>query len=282
VFGHEGEIWVPLGSGLVRSTNSGASFSTVAGVQQASFVAFGKAAAGQSYPAVFISGRANNASATGIYRSDNAGASWVRINDDQHQFGLGSIHTFCADPRVYGRVYFGTEGRGIVYGAFANPPAVPTILSAIAADSQVTLSWTASLGAASYNLKRSLASGGSYSVVVTNTSLAFTNTGLSDGTRYYFVVSSVNSAGESANSTEVSAQPMSQIPPQLGFTLTGNQLQLAWPPDHIGWLLQVQTNGPGAGLGTNWIDLPGSTSTNQSSIEIDPANGSVFFRLVHP
>jgi hypothetical protein len=115
VAGYEGHIWLPRGSsGLARSTNSGASFTTLPSVQQASFVAVGKAATGQSYPAVFISGQVTNV--TGIFRSDDQGTSWVHINDDQHQFGLASIHTFCADPRVFGRIYFGTEGRGIIYG----------------------------------------------------------------------------------------------------------------------------------------------------------------------
>jgi hypothetical protein len=115
VFGREGDIWIPRNtSGLARSTNSGTSFTAVSIVQQATFVAAGKAAPGQSYPAIFISGRVTNVD--GFFRSDDAGASWVRINDDQHQFGRGSIHTFCADPRIYGRVYFGTEGRGVIYG----------------------------------------------------------------------------------------------------------------------------------------------------------------------
>jgi hypothetical protein len=115
VSGHEGHIWLPRGSSsLSRSTDSGASFTTLTSVQQASFVAVGNAAPGQSYPAIFISGQVTNV--TGIFRSDDQGASWVRVNDDQHQFGLASIHVFCADPRVFGRVYFGTEGRGIIYG----------------------------------------------------------------------------------------------------------------------------------------------------------------------
>jgi hypothetical protein len=51
----------------------------------------------------------------GIFRSDNEGASWVRINDDQHQYAwTGKAIT--GDPRVYGRVYFATNGRGIIYG----------------------------------------------------------------------------------------------------------------------------------------------------------------------
>ena len=115
VFGREGHIWVPRGnSGMSRSTNSGTNFTTVSSVQRASFVSFGMAAPGQSYPAIFISGRVTNVD--GIFRSDDQGASWVRINDNQHQFGLASIHVFCADPRIFGRVYFGTEGRGIIYG----------------------------------------------------------------------------------------------------------------------------------------------------------------------
>jgi hypothetical protein len=75
---------------------------------------------------------------TGLFRSDDQGASWVRINDDQHQFGLGNgwIHCMCADPRIYGRVYFGTEGRGIIYGDLPSPQLVCSLTN-----SQVQLTW---------------------------------------------------------------------------------------------------------------------------------------------
>jgi len=46
--------------------------------------------------------------------------------------------------------------------------------------------------------------------------------------------------------------------------------------------LQVQTNSVAQGLGTNWWDVAGATATNQVAIPIDPANGSVFYRLVYP
>jgi hypothetical protein len=144
VAGYEGHIWLPRGSsGLSRSTDSGASFTTLSSVQQASFVAAGKAAPGQSYPAIFISGQVTNV--TGIFRSDNQGASWVRINDDQHQFGLASIHTFCADPRVFGRVYFGTEGRGIIYGdIISNTAPVLAAISNWTVNAGQTVAFTAS------------------------------------------------------------------------------------------------------------------------------------------
>jgi hypothetical protein len=51
---------------------------------------------------------------TGFYRSDDAGGSFVRINDDDHQYGGATV--IIGDPRVYGRVYLAPGDRGIVYG----------------------------------------------------------------------------------------------------------------------------------------------------------------------
>ena len=70
-------------------------------------------------------------------------------------------------------------------------------------------------------------------------------------------------------------------PPQMDVTVTGPQLQLAWPATHTGWRLQVQTNALNSGLGTNWTDIP-ATSTNQIAVPISTTNGSVFYRLVYP
>jgi starvation-inducible outer membrane lipoprotein len=66
-------------------------------------------------------------------------------------------------------------------------------------------------------------------------------------------------------------------------TQMGNGLlTLTWPADRTGWHLQVQTNNMNQGLGTNWVDVAGSTITNQISIPIDSANGNVFYRLTYP
>jgi xyloglucan-specific exo-beta-1,4-glucanase len=50
----------------------------------------------------------------GFFRSDDKGESWVRINDDQRQWGFCTV--IIGDPRVSGRVYIGTGGRGIITG----------------------------------------------------------------------------------------------------------------------------------------------------------------------
>ena len=112
--GREGDIWLAGGEGgLWRSTNSGASFTEVTSVEEADTIGFGMAAPGQSYMALYSSAQVNGV--RGIFRSTDAGASWVRINDDQHQYGSTNA-AITGDPRVFGRVYISTNGRGIIYG----------------------------------------------------------------------------------------------------------------------------------------------------------------------
>jgi hypothetical protein len=67
---------------------------------------------------------------------------------------------------------------------------------------------------------------------------------------------------------------------RLAFQVSGNLLDISWPV--AGGRLQGQTNSPGAGIGTNWVTMPGSTTTNHVVVPIDPANGSVFYRLALP
>ncbi|WP_150240465.1 cellulose binding domain-containing protein [Nocardiopsis quinghaiensis] len=115
--GHTGDVWVAGGTGdhygMWRSTDAGATFQRIKSVDEGDAVGFGAPAPGADYPAVYTSSRIDGV--RGIFRSDDAGQSWVRLNDDQHQWGwTGSVVT--GDPNVYGRVYVGTNGRGIVHG----------------------------------------------------------------------------------------------------------------------------------------------------------------------
>ncbi|MEU6534706.1 cellulose binding domain-containing protein [Streptomyces sp. NPDC047000] len=116
--GTKGDVWLAGGAsdgayGLWHSVNGGAGFTKLANVQQADTVGFGKAAAGASYQTLYTSAKIGGV--RGIFRSTDAGASWTRINDDAHQWGwTGAAIT--GDPRVYGRVYVSTNGRGVIYG----------------------------------------------------------------------------------------------------------------------------------------------------------------------
>lgn len=156
---------------------------------------------------------------------------------------------------------------------------VPIALAATAGDAQVALNWTASPGASAYHLKRSTALNGTYTIIASPVTTNYTDTTAGNGTNYYYIASAVNTYGESADSAPVSARPTSSLPPQLVCSAGGGQLQFSWPLDHTGWWLQMQTNSLAAGLGTNWVTVPGSDGTNRIALPIVPADSSVFFRL---
>jgi hypothetical protein len=111
--GNTGHLWLSAwNGGLWRSTDGGANFVQVTSVERGYRVGFGRSADGTGYPAVFLWGRIGGID--GLFRSDDTGAIWQRINDSLHQFG--HITDLTGDPRAHGRVYLGTSGRGIIVG----------------------------------------------------------------------------------------------------------------------------------------------------------------------
>ncbi|WP_150107220.1 carbohydrate-binding protein [Pedosphaera parvula] len=170
------------------------------------------------------------------------------------------------------------------FNVYGTPPLAPLGITVTNATSnQIGLSWTASVSATSYNVKRAATSGGPYINVATNLiGFTYTDTGLTNGTIYYYVVSAVNLFGESANSVQASARPVAITVPQLHFGMSSSLMQLNWPQDHTGWRLESQTNSIGAGLSTNWFTVSSSGATNQIFVPVSTTNGSLFFRLVYP
>ncbi|HEX3720703.1 MAG TPA: LamG-like jellyroll fold domain-containing protein [Verrucomicrobiae bacterium] len=199
--------------------------------------------------------------------------------------GADSFQGYIAAARLESGVLTAADiATNYALGPLAGAAAVtPAGLSATAGDGQVILTWDYAGNAASYDVTRATALNGLYTVIATNlTAPEFTNTGLSNGLTYYFAVSGVNSAGASSNSAPVAVQPVSLSPPVFNFAVIGGNLQLAWGQDHTGWTLQAQTNLQGEGISTNWVTIPGSFSTNQFTLPIGLAGGSVFVRLVYP
>lgn len=110
--GRAGTILLPSHAGLFQSTDSGKSFTKISSVGQADAVGFGKAAPGSTDLTLYLSGQI--AGVDGVFRSTDGGKTWVRINDNNHRYGI--ITPVIGDPRIFSRVYLGTNGRGIVYG----------------------------------------------------------------------------------------------------------------------------------------------------------------------
>jgi hypothetical protein len=86
---------------------------------------FGKAAPGATAPAIYLAAAiagtpeaappsADEGRGGGIYRSLDDGATWQRIDDPEHRYAW--IEQITGDPRVFGRVYMGTNGRGVLWG----------------------------------------------------------------------------------------------------------------------------------------------------------------------
>jgi alpha-tubulin suppressor-like RCC1 family protein/fibronectin type 3 domain-containing protein len=135
-----------------------------------------------------------------------------------------------------GTTYYYVVSAVDIFGEGANSnqaiatliPAAPTGLAATPSGTQVALSWAASSGATSYNVKRSTVSGSGYATVNNSASASYTNTGLSSGATYYYVVSAVNAAGESANSSQAATTLIPSSPAGLAATPSGSQVALSW------------------------------------------------------
>jgi autotransporter-associated beta strand protein len=69
--------------------------------------------------------------------------------------------------------------------------------------------------------------------------------------------------------------------PYLTNMVAGNTLSFSWALDHKGWTLQVQTNALATGLSTNWANIPGTDQVTSTNVTINPANPSVFYRLIY-
>ena len=181
--------------------------------------------------------------------------------------------------RMYGTVRYNGFGYSLwefeVYGTVPTP----TGLTATAVNTQVALSWNASPGATSYNVKSAASSGGTYSTMANVTTTSYTNTGLFNGTTYYYEVSALNSLSESPNSTEVSATPTNH-PPVLaaianqsilaGRTLlvTNSASDTDAPPQLLTYSL------PGAPTGAS-IDTNSGLFTWRPAIAQSPATQTV-------
>jgi hypothetical protein len=104
--GRTGELWLQAGERLFRSADGGHSFVPAGGALRVELYGLGKAG-------VFAVGTLDGV--RGVWRSLDMGRTWSRIDDDAHRWG-GRYRVVSGDPRRAGRVYLGTDGRGVFYG----------------------------------------------------------------------------------------------------------------------------------------------------------------------
>jgi fibronectin type 3 domain-containing protein len=224
--------------------------------------------------------------ATGYYvkRSTTSGS--------ETQIAAQSTTSYTDNSVTNGTKYYYFVSAYNSYGASANsaevnatpvappPPSAPTGLVATAGNAQVMLTWNVSSAATSYNVKRSTTNGNGYAQVGSPTTASFTDPSLTNGTTYYYVVTAVDSAGESAPSSQASATPMApaQPPPApIGLAAAaGNaQVNLTWNASTGATSYHVKrstTNGSGYAQ----VGAPTTTSFNDPGL----TNGTTYYYVV--
>jgi autotransporter-associated beta strand protein len=170
---------------------------------------------------------------TGAYTAPMNGTVTINLNA-LTGFGVGTYNLITGATGISAASFtLGTTPTGYTYTLTAasgtlslvvSAPAAPTGLVATASDGQVSLSWAASSGATSFTVLRSNTSGSGYAPVMSGiTVTSYSDTGLTDGATYYYVVQALNLGGTSANSAEVKATPLSPFQQWLA----GNGLSTA-------------------------------------------------------
>ena len=167
-------------------------------------------------------------------------------------------------------------------GTQATVPAAPAGLTATAGNTSVALSWTASTGATSYNIYRGTTAGGESATAIASgiTSPSYSDTGLTNGTAYYYKVAAVNSAGTSGLSAEVSATPEPAAPAApTGLTATaGNaSVALTWTASSGATSYNVYRGTTAGGESTTAI-ATGITSPSYSDTGL--TNGTTYYYKV--
>jgi len=173
-----------------------------------------------------------------------------------------------------------TSGKYVI-GTNLITASAPSGLVAMAGSDQVTLSWGIAVEATNYNVERSLNSGGSYTTVASPSAAAYTDTGLTNGVTYYYVVSALRPSGQSANSSQASATPQA---PDLGVSLVpgGSQLILSWPGWATNFSLYMTTN---LSHPATWLAVTNAVQSNNGVFNLSlpvTNSGHEFFQLGPP
>lgn len=167
------------------------------------------------------------------------------------------------------RVYAFKGGFNFNWFEFTPMSFTPTNVTATAGDAMATIHWQEVVGATSYQVKRGLVAGGPYESIGSVSINSFTDTGLMNGSSYYYVVSALTEIGESGNSTEVNAKPTGT------HSIPGKMNAVQWLA--MNGVQSEASTDPGIGTHVAWID---TGDWMDYSVKVSAAGGySVDFRV---
>lgn len=135
--------------------------------------------------------------------------------------GGGYFNGSLDEIKIFTRALTSNEVVALYSSSLLPPPNPPANLTAVVGNNQVQLNWGAAGDALSYNIRRALYSGGPYTLLTNTTTTSWTDTNVVNDETYYYVVSAVNSAGESPTTADVSASPSSLVASFEADAMTG-------------------------------------------------------------
>jgi hypothetical protein len=209
-----------------------------------------------------------------ITSPETDGVTWTNYNGGSQSFACGPMEMgydsvnriVYASMTENGRPGSTQDGVWALKVPAAGPPAAPTGLTATPGNTQVALTWNASGGATAYDVKRSTVSGSGYAVVSSPTATNYTNTGLTNGTTYYFVVSAKNAQGSSANSAQASATPTGTPPAESAYSGSACNAA-AWA---VPGTVQVENyDCGGEGVAYHDLDVPNNGGQGRTAERVD-------------
>ena len=291
--GSSGDMWLVDGHegasahGLYHTTDGGNSFTRNPAFTYAWTLAVGKAASGSNYPAIYVYGQLQGDSKWGVFQSVDAGATFNRIS--YYPYGLLDLpNSMTASWDAFGTVYIGFAGNSFYYGAYndtADAPGAPA-LSAVAGDGLVNLSWSAAYPGGTptgYTLYRGTASGMESATPVATfdgSAISYVDTGLADGTTYYYYLTASNGIGVGPQSNEVSVAPAVQ-PPAAPTNLQAfpgdGQIQLNWTASPTATTYNIYRGTAAGAEGAT----PVGTATSPSYLDTGLADGTTYYYFVN-
>jgi len=178
-------------------------------------------------------------------------------------------------------------------------PSAPTALAVVDAPADsggnLNLTWTpwASVSVTEQRIYRSLTAGGPYSLVagVGNTVAAYTDTGLTNGTTYYYVIRSFDGVNESLDSAEAGAFPFNNASPNPPTSLfaadtpadNGGSIGLTWSVSTSGTVVAqrvYRATAPGAYGATPIATFADNTTTTYTDADAALVNGTTYYYVV--
>jgi hypothetical protein len=199
--------------------------------------------------------------------------------DEAARTGVGSPEiaqtNFIGAATSFSATFAPFSATVMVMGPANQPPLTPTSLVATASNAVVSLSWNGSAGADSYIVKRSTTSGSGYATVGSSTTTSHVDPGLTNGTTYFYVTTSVNTCGpvstESGNSSEVSATPSAggctPQTPNCEFQMSGGVASVEG--EH--WFVNSTT---GVTTGDSWSQAAAAPASGGQCMVVGPDNGN--------